>query len=318
MATTAAADPILSIDITLAEGEEYPDAVAVIRAAGAGATSLSLFWDELEPTPGVYAPKDNWPAIANIYFPFTGLDFTLTFSVIDTVADRRPPDLQGLPWDDPLVIARFTAHLTAVLERLPNVPIIAIAVGNEVDAHLADPDDIAAYARFLAAARTHLATLRPGLPVAAKLTFSGLTADPARLQPILDAGDAAFFTYYPRAPDFSLRPPTDAPADLDRMIDLAAGKPLWLLEAGYPSDGCGTAPDGQAEFVREIKAAAMARGDEIALLSFTFLTDLPEAAVDDLTQYYGVPGDCFRRYLGSLGLRTAVGAPKPAFAALSP
>jgi hypothetical protein len=37
---------------------------------------------------------------------------------------------------------------------------------------------------------------------AAKLTFAGLAADPARLQPILDAGDAAFMTYYRLNPIF--------------------------------------------------------------------------------------------------------------------
>ena len=316
LATQAHADPLLSIDITLADGEDYPAAIKVVKAAGANATSLSLFWDDLETEPGVYAPKDNWPIIANLYFPSTRLAYTLTFSVIDTVVDRRPPDLRGFSWDDPLVISRFIAHADAVLARMPLVHFKAIAIGNEVDAFLTTPADVAAYATFLAAVRDHLAKTLPGVPVAAKLTFSGLSADPARLAPILRAGDAAFFTYYPLNPDFTLRPPTDAAHDLDVMLDLAAGKPLWLLEAGYPSKGCDAPEGGQGIFFKTLLAAVSQHKDAIALVSATYLTDLPDAVVDGFSDYYGVGGDCFARYLGSLGLRQFDGTAKPALAAL--
>jgi hypothetical protein len=316
LATPAMADPLLSIDITLADGEDYPSAVRVVKDGGADATSLSLFWDDLETEPGVYAPKDNWPTIANLYFPATGLAYTLTFSVIDTVVDRRPPDLQGLAWDDPLVINRFTAHADAVLARMPRVQFKAIAIGNEVDAFLTTPSDVVAYARFLVAVRDHLAKTRPGVPVAAKLTFSGLIGDPARLAPILQAGDAAFFTYYPLNPDFTLRPPTDAAHDLDVMLDLAAGKPLWLLESGYPSNGCGAPEGGQEAFFNTLLTAVAQHKEAIALVSATYLTDLPEAVVDGFSDYYGIGGDCFARYLGSLGLRQFDGTAKPALAAL--
>ena len=316
LATPAAADPLLSIDITLADGEDYPAAVRVVKDAGANATSLSLFWDDLETEPGVYAPKDNWPMIANLYFPATGLAYTLTFSVIDTVVDRRPPDLRGLAWDDPLVISRFSAHADAVLARMPRVHFKAIAIGNEVDAFLTNPADVAAYARFLVAVRDHLAKTRPGVPVAAKLTFSGLIGDPARLAPILQAGDAAFFTYYPLKPDFNLRPPTDATQDLDAMLELASGKPLWLLESGYPSNGCGAPEGGQEVFFKTLLAAVALHKEAVALVSATYLTDLPDSEVSGFSDYYGVGGDCFARYLGSLGLRQYDGTAKPALAAL--
>jgi hypothetical protein len=316
LATPSAADPLLSIDITLADGEDYAAAIKVVKKAGADATSLSLFWDDLETEPGVYAPKDNWPTIANLYFPSTGLAYTLTFSVIDTVVDRRPADLRGLAWDDPLVINRFNAHADAVLARLPRVHFKAIAIGNEVDAFLTTPANVAAYARFLIAVRAHLAIMRPGVPVAAKLTFTGLTADAARLAPILQAGDAAFFTYYPLNPDFTLRPPTDATHDLDVMLDLAAGKPLWLLESGYPSNGCGAPVGGQEAFFKTLLAAVALHKDAIALVSATYLTDLPDAVVDGFSDYYGFGGDCFARYLDSLGLRQYDGTAKPALAAL--
>lgn len=316
LATEVIADPLLSIDITLADGEDFPAAVKVVKAAGANATSLSLFWDDQETEPSVFAPKDNWPTIANLYFPSTGLAYTLTFSVIDTVADRRPPDLRGLAWDDPLVISRFIAHVDAVLGKMPRVQFKSIAIGNEVDVFLTSPDDVAAYARFLTAVHEHLATTRPGVPVAAKITFAGITGDPARLTPILQAGDAAFFTYYPLNPDFTLRAPTDATHDLDVMLDLAGGKPLWLLETGYPSNGCNVPEGGQEIFFNTLLAAVSRHKDAIALVSATYLTDLPETVVTGFSDYYGIGGDCFARYLGSLGLRQFDGTAKPALAAL--
>lgn len=308
LAQPVAAGPVLSVDITLGQGEPYENAIAAVKKLGATATSLSLMWDDLEQTPGTYSPKDDWPSIANIYFPTTGLTFNLTFSVIDTTTDRRPADLKSLPWDDPAVIQRFVDHATAVLTRMPSVPIGAITVGNEVDAALTDPQDIAAYARFLAAVRPTIAALRPGVPFGTKLTFAGLTS--GRYGALVDAGDAVFATYYPLGPGFHTRPVSDVPGDIDALLHLSKDRNLWLLEAGYPSKGCDAPPDGQSDFLKALFAAT--DRPEVRLVSYTFLTDLSEAELDGYARYYGLGDDCFRRYLGSIGLRDNDLALKPA------
>lgn len=314
LALPVGAEPpgLLSIDITTLAGEDHAAALSIARAAGATVTSLSLMWDEMETSPGTYAPAVDWPAIANAYYPAEGMALTLGFSVIDTVADRRPAELRDKSWDDPDVIARFREHLAAVLSRMPDVDLKAIAIGNEVDAHLATPDQIADFAGFLSAARAEVERLRPGLPVAAKLTAAGLLSDPSRWQPILEAGSGVFVTYYPLDPDFSPRP-SEAPAtDLPRLVAIAAGKPLFLLEAGYPSGGCGATPAAQAAFVQSLFAAWEARRDAIPLVSLTWLTDLGPDEVAAGTAYYGITAPCFASYLATLGLRDGTGAPKPA------
>jgi hypothetical protein len=305
-ATAALADPIRSIDITLAPGEDYAAAIDVIRDAGAQATSLSLFWDE--------DTGEDWPTIANIYYPITGLSLTITFSVIDTVADRRPPDLRALPWDDPRVIAAFADYVQSVLGRMPRVDVLAITIGNEVDVHLQDAASIAEFARFLVAAKAAVARIRPDVPIGTKLTFAGLTQNPGAWAGVLAASDALFLTYYPLQGDFALRPVADVPGDLDRMVALAQGKPVWLLEAGYPSDGCNAAPGGQRDFVVALLSGAVTR-PAIVLVSYTYLTDLSDAQVDGYIGYYGIGSDCFRRYLQTLGLRRVDGTAKPALAA---
>jgi hypothetical protein len=310
-ASAAAAEPIIAIDITVASGEPYENAVASVIELGAQATSLSLMWDDLETRPGEFSPKDDWPAIANIYFPTTGLDFTLSSSVIDTTADRRPADLKDLPWDDPLVIRRFIAHAEAVLTRMPRVDFIAITVGNEVDVLLTDPAEIAAYTRFLAAVRPAIAALRPGVPYGTKLTFGGLT-DPARdYSALIATSDGVFVTYYPLGAGFRIRPLADVPGDIAALVKRADGRGLWLLEAGYPSRGCDVPDGGQAMFVAALFAAVRAQSD-IRLVSYTYLTDLSEPELDAFTQYYGIGDDCFRSYLASLGLRGNDSGLKPA------
>lgn len=314
MTAPLAAEPfVLSIDVTTAPDEPYEDAIGAIRSAGAGATSLSLFWDEFGAAGDGYAPQTDWPAIANLYYPGEGIGLTLTFSVIDTVADRRRADLRGRDWDDPAVIDAFGAHVRDVLSRMPDVDLLAVAVGNEVDVLLQTPDEIAAFATLLAAARDSVHALRPGVAVGTKLTFAGLRDRPGAWRPVLAESTALMVTYYPLGPGFTLRDTAAIAADLDALETFAPDLPLFLMEAGYPSDGCGGSVAAQADFVRDLLHRATAKADRYALVSLTWLTDIADGQVDDYASYYGVGTDCFRRFLGSLGLRNSTGTNKPAF-----
>jgi hypothetical protein len=316
VAHMALAEPILSIDITAAAGEDLGDAFAAARAVGATTTSVSILWDDIEPTRGTYAPHDNWPAAVNAFFPWTGFDFTLTFAPIDTLADRRPADLKGLPWDDPAVIDAFTAHIDTMLQRLQSLRFIAVSIGNEVDALLTTDADAAAYTRFFIAARTHLRRLHPDLPVGTKLTFAGLMDAPARWAPLIAASDALMVTYYPLGANFHIRDPAETATDIDALVTLAADKPLWLMETGYPSEGCNASETGQTRFAMELVAAMQRHPTAIALVSWTFFTDLPQDQVAELTAYYGLQDDCFARYLRTLGLRQVDGTAKAALGVL--
>lgn len=305
------AEPMLSIDITEAAGEDFGAAMAVALEAGARATSLSLYWDDLEPDGPGYAPAFDWPAIANTVYPKQGLSLTLTFSVIDTLADRRRADLKGLTWDDPRVMSAFTAHLAEVLGRLGDTDLRAIAIGNEVDGLLQTPTEIAAFARFLAAARSELARMRPGVPVGTKLTFAALTRQAERWQPVLAESTVLMVTYYPLDAGFAARGPDVVASDLAKLEIVAQDLPIYLLETGYPSAGCRASEADQAAFLRNLLAASTAT-PRIALVSLTWLSDMsPEEAVA-LAKYYGLTDPCFTAYLGSIGLRRADGRAKPA------
>ena len=90
-------DRTLSMDITEASGEDFESAVTAAQSLGAQATSLSVYWDELETAPGVYNPDPNWLAIANLFYPTKDMRVSLAISVIDTTNLRLPAALAGRP-----------------------------------------------------------------------------------------------------------------------------------------------------------------------------------------------------------------------------
>lgn len=97
------------------------------------------------------------------------------------------------------------------------------------------------------------------------------------------------------------------------MVAMAAGKPVYLSELGYPSGGCGSSEAGQRDFIEAAFAAWAQNADSIPLVTLVWLHDISEEQLATYTDYYGIGDDCFARYLGTLGLRGHDGTDKPAF-----
>ncbi|MGB0499290.1 MAG: hypothetical protein ACPGID_13190 [Rubricella sp.] len=308
----AQAEPHFSIDITLGADADYDAAVDTIRQADATATSLTLYWDEGQDASGRYVADPDWAAIAGGYYPGQDIAISLTLSVIDTVTDRRPEDLRARDWSDPVVIDRFVTYAEAVLERMQDVEITGISVGNEVNGYLSSPKAIADYARFLTAVRDRLRPIAgEDVPIGTKLIWTDLRETPDRWQPVIDASDALMVTYYPLGPGFLVMGEPVAP-QFDRMIALAEGRPVHILEAGMPSDGCGSTERDQSAFVYAAVTEWEARQSAIPHLSLTWLTDRAPEEIAAYQAYYGVGDACFGAYLASLGLRGHDGRAKPA------
>jgi hypothetical protein len=310
----------LGIDVTEAAGEGYDRALQVARQAGMQFTSLSVAWDDLEPMPGVFAPDPNYLAIANLYYPAQSIPLALTITPIDTNRTRLPADLQGRAFDDPEVIARFEGLLDYVMTQIPGVEIAVLAIGNEVDLTLgSDADAWRRYQVFFEAAAAHARGLRPGVPVGTKLTMGGLTGETReRAQELNARADIILGTYYPLHRDFGVRPPRVVHEDLAAIATEYSGRRIALLEAGYPSSDLLESSEAlQAEFVREIFGAWDEHAAQIEMLNFTWLTDAPEASVDEWERYYGLSDRRFAAYLATLGLRRRDGTSKAALEALA-
>lgn len=303
----------LGISITESNRGDYDADVNQALSAGAKATSLTLFWDEADQN-GSYAPEFDWPSIANGYYPAKGISLVLSLAVIDTVIERRPEALRGYAFDDPRVLARFESYVSEVLARLKDTDLVAISIGNEVDGYLSSPQDWAEFAGFFAGAAEIVHRLRPGVPVGFTATWDGLrgTNGPYILH-ANQASDALFINYYPLDSGFRVLPPTDISKQLDAMITVASGKPVFLTETGYPSAGCGSSDAMQLAYFQALLAALEDRESDIPLAMLVWLHDITPAALDHYRRYYSMPNPCFLSYLGTLGLRTNDGRDKPAF-----
>jgi hypothetical protein len=319
---TAAGERILSIDITTAEDGDFDAAVGIAKEAGATATCLAVYWDYYETSPGVYEPEEDWLEVANDYYPKAGLDLTLTLSVIDTNQKRVPADLMDRPFDDPEMIARFSAFLDHVFSRLQDVGLISLAIGNEIDIYLENgPDTWEAYQTFYEATAEYARSIRPGLPIGTKTVFYGdmMKGEFAEVQAINRASDVILVTYYPLDENGMVHTPSVVRDDFDALAAAFPGKPIEIRELGYPSSELlGSSEQQQAEFVRGVFRAWDAHADQITLVVFAWLTDVSEADLEFFETYYGSSDPKFVAFLGTLGMRTYVGlgADKPAFIAL--
>jgi hypothetical protein len=307
-----AAEPILSLAGTLPASGDYGAVLAAIDAIGAEATSITLYWDELQHR-GAYRAEPDWPAIAQAVYPERGLRIQMTLAAIDTLADRRPVEFRDLAWDDPQAIRAFADLVAEVLSRMPDVDLVSVAVGNEVDGLLTG-DAVDEYARFFEEARRAIHALRPGVPVTVKVTWPGLRDRPD-IRALARRGDALSITWYPMDGAFHFAEPDLALRELASMATLADG-PWELSEVGYPSDGCGaSSPAAQARFHAGLTEAVAAQPG-LRLVQRVWSHDISDAEVEGYLAYHRTDTRCFASFLGSLGLRTGSDAAKPAFEAL--
>lgn len=311
--SAAAAEPVVSLAGTLPASGDYGEVLAAMDQLGAEATSLTLYWDDLQPGGHDDAANPDWPAIAQAVYPPRGIRIQLTFAVIDTLADRRPAALRSLAWDDPRVSAEFAALATEVLSRMPDVDLVSVAIGNEIDGHLTDAA-IDEYARFFERGRAVIRSIRPEVPVTTKITWPGLRSRPA-LRALAHRGDGVSITWYPMDAAYHFATPHTALRELAEMAAMADG-PWELSEVGYPSHGCGaSSPQTQAHFHARLSVAA-AQEPNLRLLQRVWSHDISTPEVAAYAEYYQTNASCFTAFLASLGLRTAHNTPKPAFEAL--
>ncbi|WP_420644473.1 hypothetical protein [Candidatus Leptofilum sp.] len=314
--TAQANGRLFHLSITEAEGEPFDDAFRLAQSAGAQATSLSVYWDDIEIAPGIYQPDPNWLAIANAYYPAQQMQVSLAISVIDTNNLRLPADLADKSFDDPELIARFNSLLDYVAAQLTELTPQSLAIGNEIDLYLgSDVAQWRAYETFFVETAAYARTLWPNTLVGSKVTFEGIADErAAAIQSLNQHADVVLVTYYPLDGGFQVRPPTAVHDDFQTLADAFPDKTIHLLEVGYPTGTAnGSSEAMQAQFIHELFLAWDDHAEQIPVLNYTWLTDMPETAVADMTDYYRLDDPAFVSFLATLGLRTGDGSPKPAF-----
>jgi hypothetical protein len=302
---------ILGLSVGPAEDGDYPRALFEAQAAGVQSVTLPLDWSKMEPAPGKY--DNSLLKIADQFYPAHHVSVDLILRPINTNHSEVPSDLQGKPFDDPKLIARFERLLDDVFAQTPHLTLHSLVIGNEVDAYLGgDLTRWKQYTTFYRTVSAYAHAKRPDLKVGVTATFDGLIKTARKpLQRLNTVSDIIAVTYYPLN--------TSPIQDFAQMCRLFPGRPIALLEAGYPSSPeCGSSEIKQATFVRSLFTAWDAHAQQIVSITLSWQTDISPTAVTAATQYYGVAKPPFAGFLGSLGLRTYPGSghDKPAFIAL--
>jgi hypothetical protein len=312
-------DRLLGIDITKSQSGSYDDAFNTAKSVGIDFVALTLNWDIIETSPGVY--DDTWPDVANAYYPTQGMKLALILSSVATVADCRPADLRLLAWNDPSVVQRYKNLVDHVLSRLSAVNLISLSVGSEVDGYLGtDTAKWNEYTDFYSQTSAYVKTkVSSQTSVGVKTTFdSTVTRQPALVQALNASSDAILVTYYPLKADFTVKNPDIVSADFASLTALYPGRKIQFLEIGYPSGTlCISSEELQRRFVENVFSAWDAHDDAVTLVNFEWLHDLSQSEVDWYAEFFGISDPRFKEYIKTLGLRYFNGAEKTAFKELA-
>jgi hypothetical protein len=294
----------LVVGLNMADEGGFDSAFAQGQRAGMNAASLPINWDDIEVKPGVFEPKVNFLAIANLYYPPKRMPIALGLRPIDTNGSHLPKDLRSLPLDHPRVLKRFGAFLRWVFKQIPQVELDHVAVGNEIDLGLRSDKAWKAYVTFFRAARTLIHELRPKVVVGVKATHGGLTGGRrAQLAAVNAHADAVLATYYPLA-KHKVKSPKEVRADLEALLALAGKKPLYLAEVGCPTSPIlGSSEARQAEFVHNVFAFWDRHPKRVPFAAFIWLHESTPAGLDAYERYYKFSHPGFRAFLGTLALR---------------
>lgn len=304
-------DRIFSFQVWEAEGEDYVDAFLQAQAMGMQSTMIHVNWNGVESAPGVY--DGEILDILNVFFPYHQMPIALAVCPIDTDIRTVPADLQDTAFDDPAFIQRFKDMLDFLFTKIPDVELVSLSIGNEVDVHLGtDAERWRQYTAFCGEVADYARSKRSGLRVGVKTTFYGLTRDALpQVLALNDLNDVILVTYYP-LDGLLVRSPRSPRKDFDALVALYPDRPIQILELGYPSSKLNKSSERkQAAFINNTFRAWDEHKEQVEVVSFFMQTDWSEEVLDDLEDRYNIHVPEFRAFLGTLGLRHADGTEKP-------
>jgi hypothetical protein len=241
------------------------------------------------------------------------LSVALTLRTIDSNQVALPADLQGRAFNDPAVISRFQALLTALAPKLNTVKWVNLA--NEVDLYFTQKENILtapAFLQLFSAGASALKAAIPGVSIGMVFSYSGYWYTNQTFSLLNAACDHIAFSYYPIRTDFTVRDASIVSSDFAEMVWAAGSKPLIFTELGYPSSPViGSSTLKQQAFYSNVFDYVQAHSGNIAAGSFFQMMDLSKATVDSLVQYYNTGNNAgFGAFLGSLGTMDSTGIPK--------
>ncbi|MBY0415826.1 MAG: hypothetical protein K2Q18_16765 [Bdellovibrionales bacterium] len=312
----------------------FSNNIALAKAAGASYMILGLGWNQIETstpsdctTAGTYVDPGNALTTFNSLLPASGLKLSLSILPISTNINLMPSNLASSNFDDALVVCRYQKMLNFVFSKIPNVELVSIQFGNEIDAYPSANQSSfwSQYWSFFVQAQAAAKTLRSGVKASVVSTLygaTGLSTNPLAqggLQQIYNNADVVVVTYYPLNTNFTVKNPSVVDNEMTSIVSLYPSKPIYFNEIGYPSGLTynGSSEALQKQFVTQVFKTWDKFSTQISKISFLRLNNVSHTSAQDTADDYGMSGNNeFIEFIETLGLRTYGGLDKPAFTQL--
>jgi hypothetical protein len=276
----------------------------------------TISWSELEPQ----ATRYKTARIADEFNLATAASMkaALIIRTVDSHIAHRPADLQGLEWDHPAVVLRFTTAVTNLLGKLQVQPEwlhLAYEVEPYFDAH---PQELPAFKRFLTEVKAELKKVS-NASIGIVFGFDATKAHNQAFQELESICDHIAFDYYALRSQagFSHVSAENPSFDIPLMLHFAGDRKVLLTEAGYASSHAvnGSNEKQKVFFERLFQEIAASKG-QIAAVNVWSMNDMPIDIVQQVIDGYSLEVPGVVPFLSSLGIRTSNGTPKPAYSTL--
>ncbi|MHC4456761.1 MAG: hypothetical protein ACYS0I_06640 [Planctomycetota bacterium] len=316
LTVTPKGNRLLNIDISPSEELDEVDAFSFVRSrVGIDAALAGGSWPEVETAPG----KFNYPELKRANSIYKDVKIMLELNPIESFIRTVPSDMETVPFDDPVMIARFKKLLDVVFSQLPDLQITALWIGNEVTGYLDKSGEWDAYQTFYETVGAYAKNIRPGIKVGSAGSmddWNNIAKSKFKQAKTLNqTSDIIVFTCYPT--------PGNVKNAFDTLTSEFAGRPIYIKEIGCTSSSrIGSSEETQAEFVKEVFRAWDEHASQIEYLSFHPLHDFSKELVTGLLELFGKSEDedalLNMEIMTSFGLRTysGKGKDKLAFRAL--
>lgn len=271
------------------------------------------------------APKDlvGDPALASLseeaaFYAERGAVLALSVPFVDGAVRGLPPELAGLSWSAPEVVAKTRASIDAALGVLDKRARF-IVLGRDLDVYVAafpsERASLEAFAEDLVAYVHEHPLAPPDVVVGVGFSFVGVSSADASFEALRGVTDVVVVSYLPGlgSPEAGLT--SALPIDVDTMIVRSSGKPVVIESIGYPSSAVvGSSDAKQALFFDTLFDALAPRRSGFAFVNVDALHDLgPLRCASFVTERGELVGSVFADFACSLGIVSADGAEKPAW-----
>ncbi len=245
-----------------------------------------------------------------------------TLAVVDGALDGRPEELIGDDWSSAASEDAIDAAVDAIFEAFGE-DLAVLAIGARVDRWVAlhEEDEEALSALLGRAVERAQQRGGDGLLVGVGVSGDGALAAGGPAVALRALGTATMTSLFPGMHDVSegatLPSPAAAAQVLDAIDGIDPGRPVALVEVGYPSSSSlGSSEDAQTVFFGSLFAALDTRRESFPFVVASRLHDLGDGACAAEGVELGEEDEQVLAYRCSTGLRSEEDTPKPAWTSL--